>query len=355
MLKRTARKGFTLIELALSLVFIGILSVSVVLIINDTTASYRRGMTLNHINTVGMDLVDDLRSAVQNSSSKSVLNECIVFYSDGTSNRTNCENDGGYNFVSLTRVAKVRLEDDKMLGFEEDANGVDIPVYGAFCTGSYSYIWNSGYFEGNKNRDADNQYVQYEASGEVQNANPAYLKYSVAPEYSGDDGVRYNNGLTKEEFDEGNDEGNFVRLLKIRDDKRAVCASVVRNKNKSGGNDYINNTYDSYNKTNLGNEFDITVANGYVTLTEDPVELLLTDVYSDLAMYDLEVSQPAESSTRQNSFYAVSFILGTISGGIDVKAKGQSCNPPSDQKIGYFDYCAINKFSFAVQANGNGE
>ena len=76
MRKRFFRSGFTLIELSLSIAFFGILSIAIALIINDTIASYRRGMTLNQINTTGMDLVDDMRAAVQNSSAKSVKSLC---------------------------------------------------------------------------------------------------------------------------------------------------------------------------------------------------------------------------------------------------------------------------------------
>ena len=63
-----SRRGFTLVELSLSLVFISILSLTIVLMINNAVESYQRGVTLNQINTVGMDLVDDIRTAVQNSS-----------------------------------------------------------------------------------------------------------------------------------------------------------------------------------------------------------------------------------------------------------------------------------------------
>ena len=70
------KKGFTLVELSLSLAFIGILSITIVLIINNAIATYRRGLTLNQINTVGMDLVDDIRTAVQNSPAKDVEDVC---------------------------------------------------------------------------------------------------------------------------------------------------------------------------------------------------------------------------------------------------------------------------------------
>ena len=118
------KRGFTLVELSLSVVFIAILSITIVLIINNAVSTYRRGMTLNQINTVGMDLVDDMRAAIQ--SAPATMND-------------NCKDDDGYKeeCVNVRKTASVNV------------NGVvkeEIPVYGAFCTGSYSYIWNSGYF-----------------------------------------------------------------------------------------------------------------------------------------------------------------------------------------------------------------
>ena len=67
-MSRRNKRGFTIIELSLSIAFIAILSITMVLIITNTISTYRRGLMLNQINTTGMDLVDDLRAAVQNSS-----------------------------------------------------------------------------------------------------------------------------------------------------------------------------------------------------------------------------------------------------------------------------------------------
>ena len=50
-------------------------------------------------------------------------------------------------------------------------------------------------------------------------------------------------------------------------------------------------------------------------------------------------------------FYAASFILGTRRGGINIKEAGNNCKPPSDE-FTELEYCAINKFNFAVQAGG---
>ncbi len=107
-LRRTT--GFTLVELSLSLAFIGILSLTTVLIINNTVLAYRRGLTLNQINTVGMELVDDIRTTVQNSPAQKCSDDptdsaCLYFI----------KKDG------------------------------EQPSFGGFCSGRYSYVWQSGY------------------------------------------------------------------------------------------------------------------------------------------------------------------------------------------------------------------
>lgn len=301
------RTGFTLIELSLSLVFVGILSVMMVLIISNTVSSYRRGITLNRINTVGMDLVDDMRTAVQNSSAGSLQAECAKrFPSDyaDTSARNRCQADGGASFVKMTRRANVTLADKTQLP--------NVPVYGAFCTGTYSYIWNSGYFDARTGATVDG-------------ASAAELKYK--------------NGDVEVEMKD-------FRLLKIADDTRAVCRSRAV-QIQSGSPKYITN--------GLANEnvFNISDTSKYNPVSEPPVDLILKDSDNDLAIYDLSVANPAESGTQENVFYSVSFILGTLEGGIDITATGRSCAVPTDYANEFFNYCAINNFNFAVQANGN--
>ncbi len=123
-----SKKGFTLVELSLSLVFIGILSITAVLIINNTMLAYQRGLTLNKINDVGMDLVDDMRTVVQGSPVK-LDAECMA----GSDINPSCmffeqKNDpGGRHIDNVPDYA---------------------PLYGGFCTGKYSYLWRTGYLEG---------------------------------------------------------------------------------------------------------------------------------------------------------------------------------------------------------------
>ncbi|MBQ3445600.1 prepilin-type N-terminal cleavage/methylation domain-containing protein [Candidatus Saccharibacteria bacterium] len=348
---RSNHTGFTLIELALSMVFVGILSLSIALIISDTVASYKRGLTLNQINTVGMDLVDDFRTAVQNSASRAATKDCVRYYSsnsdaylsNGSMNpngaMARCINDNAYNFTYWVKKANVKL------------NGTSIgtvPIYGAFCTGTYSYIWNSGYFE------------TEDAEFDGKNGGWAKLVYSMNGSYR----IFYRSSLGQEGYATISNVNSApaittndrpFRLLKVRDDYRGVCAGVIRNKNNNSST--FSTAYTIYNGNlnsivGFDNKFNMT---DYSSVTEEPEDIIVTDKTYDLALYNLFVARPAVSSTENNTFYSASFVLGTIGGGINVLAKGKSCATPNDYENNEnFDYCAINKFSFSVQVGGEG-
>lgn len=333
------RQGFTLIEFSLSVAFVGILSIAIALIINDTIAAYRRGMVLNQINTTGIDLVDDFRAAVQNSSISSVTNLCDVAYTAETIKKE-CKADNARNFTSVERLGRVNIR------------GVDtenVPLFGALCTGSYSYIWNSGYFF------SDEAFV-------LDGVKAAYLQYKGP---GGSDDIRY---YPK------NPEKSTFRLIKIKDSSRAVCMSATFGSygaDGSGQRYSVRNTDNMYNpkydtmlinssNTSNTNIFDLTKDKDTIYTfqeldEEDIVEVLIQDKGNNLVLYDLRSTAGAQNAAENGLFYSVSFILGTVQGGINVKASGNYCVPPEDyNEASYenFDYCAINKFNFAVQATG---
>ncbi len=293
-----SKRGFTLIELSLSIAFIGILSITIALIINNAIASYRRGLTLSQINTVGMDLVDDMRTSIQNSPTKSVKGQCSNIQNDSS---TNCDSTNGLGFVSIKSSGKI-------------VDGIEnVPLYGVFCTGTYSYLWNSGYF-----------------------FSDAYIN-----------GSNKSSLLTLQIGE--NTYKNF-KLLKIHDINRAICVTAV------GG--YNNN----YNLDGLKGSSKIKVDEGSISFNpnDEPYDLLDGKFAkgsseekntTGLAIFDLDSTAPAGNDLIHSLFYSVSFILGTPRGGINVNAAGDFCKPPEDYDSN-FDYCAINKFNFAAQATG---
>lgn len=295
------RKGFTLIELSLALIFVGVLALTVALVTNDMVVTYRRGLTLTSINTVGMDLVDDMRTAFASSSAKSIRNACVNIYYNKETVQDSCIKDGGKNLTILTKTDNV------------EGIGDSVPVYGALCTGTYSYLWNSGYSFNER---------QY---GE---------KLSI----------NYN----------GNNYNDFA-LLKVEDKNRDVCLEMMDSRGA------ISNP-SSTERVKYGSTIENStpvVTNG--SAKEPEVILNGTATVGDanegdntgLALYDLSMATPAESEAVNGVFYSVSFILGTLMGGININVDGGFCKAPesgdSEEK---FDYCAINKFNFAVQATG---
>lgn len=274
--------GFTLVELSLSLVLIAVLSLIIALLIMNILSSYRRGLALNQVNTAGIDIVDDMRTAVQRSSTKSVVEKCKEVYSGQSENIARCEADGGREFVVAAREAVVQKVGQ-------------VPVTGVFCTGLYSYIWNSGYFFQQKNV--------------VEEAQKTKFMYS--------DG---SSNYTKDDF----------RLLKVRDTGRMICVAASKKA-------FENNAIDVRNEGKI---------------IEEPVDLLAsTD--AGLALYDLSAITSAEKDVVSSGlFYAVSFVLGTVQGGVNIAASGNFCATPNDYEDQSFDYCSINKFNFAARATG---
>lgn len=287
-------KGFTLIELSLSMVFISLLSLAVVLIIMNTVSSYRRGLTMNQVNSAGQEIIDDIRVAIQNSSSTSIKSQCGAAYED-ENDRKKCENDNGSYLVSVARSQEIKITGD---------SSMTVPVFGAICTGKYSYIWNSGY------SFSSSQDVKAADGGSITKAS---LKITDETEI------------------------HDFRLLKVSDYKRVICAQNIKSYPANSGQTITLEKVFEISRDVLGNE--------------DPVDLIGGE--SNLAVYDLNMLAPAESNDGSNLFYSGSMILGTIRGGPDIRAENSSCKSP-DKAISDLDYCAINKFKFAVQANGNG-
>ena len=305
------KRGFTMVELSLAIALIGVLSIIVLLMIRNAVSAYHKGMVLNQINTVGMGVVDDMRSALQSSPGRfSAASDCASVYNsaDKASALNACTSSGASSFITIEKRGTVTM-----------ASGTKIqsaPLYGAFCTGSYSYIWNSGY---------------YFNSTEYTNVSDGMASFT----YKDVNG----NTATKNQF----------KLLKVADDNRAVCKMAAGAVN---GN-YSSTPINAINLSCSGIDKPPTDICG--AIDAETIETNLIEPNSGLALYDLAATRPAESTGTNNLFYNVSFILGTVQGGVNVMGGGNYCAAPEDYSnaaVENFDYCAINKFNFAAQATG---
>ena len=303
------KEGFTIVELSISIVFISILSITVAIVINNAVSSYHRGLTLNMINTTGMDIVDDLRSAIQNSSTRSIEKLCDQLDDDAI--KSTCSTYGGEAFVSATWNFK---EPD---GVTDNGR----PAYGVFCTGRYSYVWNSGYYFEKNNGitlSSTNGWGGDEEGVDWQF--PVYLVYKLKIDPS--------KKLTLP----GDGSTKPFRLLKIKDDNRAVCKAAANA--KYGSRELEKGKLDISEMT---------------VLDEEPIEMLTNSGRGGVAVYDLKANDVVRSNYANSMFYSMSLILGTVQGG-GINVNATKCAAPKDYSNENFDYCAINKFNFAAQA-----
>lgn len=244
-MKTESRTGFTLVELSISLIFVGLLSLAMMFMINDAIVAFRRSNMLGQVNTVGMDLVDDMTMAVRDSTARVLTDICSTIYNDKT-NVDKCKEDNAYNFVSVTK------------NYGKDA----LPIYGVFCTGTYSYIWNSGYFE--------------KANSVLSGVSWIKLRYKDA------------DGKTQET-------SNFFKLIKFRDDARSACIAAVYSNYDSNGT--ASRQYVKRSTSNGGNLFAASIIDitkiGDGMIESEPVDLLASGGANELALYDLVIARPA--------------------------------------------------------------
>lgn len=313
--KRLFRSGFTLVELSLSMAFIGVLSIIIVFVINGAVSSYRRGITLNLVNTVGTEVTEEIKTTVHKAPMiMSFESLCRGVYGDGNG-KDKCLNNNGAGLIAVSQKG------DIYKGVDEVFKGV--PVYGAVCLGNYSYIWNSGYFF---NSD-------YEVKTQDGNGTLGKLSFGVK------------NGDSYTEI-WGMNEG-FGRLLRIKDEKRAVCRDLINppggfpasfsyfdNEESGGAESHDINDSILFESENNGNGFDIG---------EDVAEILTNE--SKVAVYGFDVETPA---IGDGTLYNLSITLGTIDSGININ--DESCKVSGGAND--LDFCAINKFNITALASG---
>ena len=123
-----------MVELSLSLVFISILSLAVVMVIMNAVSSYHRSIILNRVDQVGTSLVDDMRSSIMGSEPSTLIYLC--------GDDKNCIKNKAMNYILIIEKGKVWLNATGSEMFD----GRDVALSGALCTGTSSYIWNSGYY-----------------------------------------------------------------------------------------------------------------------------------------------------------------------------------------------------------------
>ena len=237
-----------------------------------------------------------------------------------TSNsKNNCKSNGGFYSVYQQIYAEIDV------AYSENDSGAStgfhyLPTGGLFCSGKYTYIWNTGYLF---NEDG---VVYHFKNGATKESLRLKLDYRVT-------GLAPNNTPYKD--------GNF-RLLKIEDGNRAICKNTFQNTNAYPAPETI--------LTNPGNKgtHTITIPDELPSIPEE----MLKDNDASLSFYDLVLFEPARATASDRLLFSGSFILGTATGGVDIMTSSNYCKTPSNFSAD-FSYCSINKFNFSIQASGN--
>ncbi len=270
-MKNQDKKGFTIIELMLSMVFLGTLLVAIAILTIHIMGIYQKGLSIRSVSSMGRQLIDDFSRTV-----------------------------GGSPIVP---VNPVDLNNDKILQsneisaaqanyfFSKSSNGVQ--RNGAFCTGSYTYIWNTA--ETYKNTST-----------------------SLKLRYTDADG------------NEVNDFSDF-KLIRIPDQDRQVCKEYQSN----GGSSTIDARGQNMTPIEL--------------INSDEADLILYDFTVFPATQNTITGQTFYSAT-----FILATIEGGVNIMDNGNFCGNDSNgQPSDYSHRTdFSYCAINKFNFAMRATG---
>ncbi len=323
MQKGKNKSGFTLIELSFAIAFIAVLLITITLITNEIVSIYRKGYSIKTVNQVGRDLIDDFTSSIKASPPANIAATFCNTYDDTTGERAACLEDSGQKSVYQQYYTNVKIRNSDADGDGED-DTKSLPIGGVFCTGKYSYIWNTGYVYGD---------AYYTPTGDkVTGLSVVIPSANIGYPRTGDGDIT----LTDKDF----------RLLKIEDTSRALCSYPIKKTDSSSDDRGYGRTIPATIEGTDLQGFKINYA-----LKTEPVELL-SKTDADLALYDLVVFTPAQVASTNRLFYSASFILGTIDGSVDIMTASDFCKTPDNYSNLDFSYCAVNKFNFSTQASG---
>ena len=276
-------KGFTLIELMLAMAFLGPMLVAIAALIMRVTSIYQKGLSLRAVNTNGREIISDLTRTITSSPTHLKVNP-----------EYNNNDITGKNLKQALAKYYVSVED---AAHTEQYSGV-------FCTGSYSYIWNTA---------------------------PSILA-------SRDDDDNNDDNVFKIKI-AGSTEYYIPKLARIADSERFACAAKETNPNSA-------NFYPE----------SMIIGEGRSLHMDDITELIGNDDI-DLALYNFRILPAIQNETTKQIFFSGTFILATVRGGVNIQSNGDFCTGDKEVagdefNLNNFDYCAVNKFNFSARATG---
>lgn len=309
-IKNEAKAGFTIIEVTLSLAFIGMLVVAIAMVLVNILALYQKGLTVKSVNSVGRGIVSELTTSINAAPSVDSTSLCNTLMNTDLEKRS-CLESGAFEFLFQARTGKKR---------DQENVEHDVQYYGALCTGKYTYVWNT--YQG------------------IDSGHTINLKYNI-------NSTRMNQ-VKNDKF----------KIIRFSDRNYRACSMIAKNKTS-----FLNAA---------GNfELDITTlpngASNYIY--EEPTEGFLDSTDVELYLYELTIFPVSQDLVTLRAFFSGTFILATDRGDVNIFRSGDYCNPNAILDTAHggdnggsgdvldlgseFNYCAVNRFNFAARTSGN--
>lgn len=304
----SSKSGFTMVELSIAMAFIAMLLIAITIITTSLVAIYQKGLSIKSVNGVGRNLIDEFTRAINAAPSVDTTSICNSLAAGDIGG---CVGDSANKFIFQEQRSAL------------DANGNSEQYNGIFCTGQYSYIWNT--------------------KAGIESGRTVSLLYRA------DDGI---HTLPENPSDPP------IRLARINDRTYRLCSAVM-------DSDYKSN----YATTSM---IDITnlAGSGGENKIKAPVSDFLRMFDTDLQLGNLTIFPISQDAVTLRSFISGTFILTTIRGETAILNTGDYCDPNGYRSINpdgtidsssnqnslgsEFNYCAINKFNFAARTAGSG-
>lgn len=305
MKQENTKAGFTLVELSIAMAFIGVLLITIAIITTNLVTIYQKGMTVKAVNSVGRGLVDEFISAINTAPSVDTTSLCTSLADYDAESIAKCQRDHAFDYI-----------------FHASQNAEGEQYNGVFCTGYYSYIWNTYYSESSEGHSLKLRYL---------NSDTGEIVLTDAP-----------------------------RLMKIEDRTYRVCSAVMDSSGKYESNFSSNMTIDI---TTLAHSSS-TAANPLWNPIPAPQEGMLDEFDLDLTLYEMTIFPISQDSVTLRTYMSGTFVLATLRGNVDIMRSGDYCSTGGTTEDGdqdtssihdlgsEFNYCAINKFNFAARTAG---
>lgn len=308
------KSGFTLIELSFAMAFIAVLMIAITIVATNIIGIYQKGLTLKAVNSVGRGLVDEFTAAINSAPSVDTRSICSSLTNDAAAAQR-CETDRAFAYIYQEQRST------------PDSAGNSYQYNGIFCTGHYSYMWNT-YYGIDQGRTVGLRYRAEDAIGK------SYTEIA-AP-----------------------------RLIRIVDRNYRLCSSVVDGDyqshyaNYGGAND---NAPDYYLDIQTLAHSSPSDSNPLWNPIPTPQGDMLREFDLDLMLYGLTIFPINQDAVTLRTYMSGMFILATLRGNVDIMRTGSTCDlhdPTGSGSIlsvgSEYNYCAINKFNFAARTAGSG-